>query len=70
MAGTTPGQSPLTQEYTSILNDLNRTIHREKPRDVLQFCANWFNKRLEEQRTDLLHTTSLDPRLPTLSATD
>lgn len=56
------GQGGLPAEYTSLLNDLNRTIYREKPRDVLQFCANWFNKRLEEQRTELMHHSSLDPR--------
>jgi cAMP-dependent protein kinase regulator len=57
------GQGGLPAEYTSLLNDLNRTIYREKPRDVLQFCANWFNKRLEEQRTELIHHSSLDPRI-------
>jgi len=51
-------------EYTNLLNELNRTIHRERPQDILQFCANWFNKRLEEQRIELIHHSSYDPRLP------
>jgi len=62
MSSYSSSQSTLPAEYTALLNDLNRTIHRERPRDVLQFCANWFNKRLEDQRTDLLHGNSLDPR--------
>ena len=57
-------QTGLPTEYTNLLNDLNRTIHRERPQDVLQFCANWFNKRLEEQRIELIHHSSYDPRMP------
>lgn len=40
----------LPTSYASILNDLNRDVLRARPTDPLQFCANWFNKRLEEQR--------------------
>lgn len=41
---------PHTASYNSILNDLNRDVARAKPTDPLQFCANWFSARLEEQR--------------------
>ncbi len=40
----------VSSEYASILNDLNRDVLRARPADALQYCANWFNKRLEEQR--------------------
>ena len=57
-------QTGLPTEYINLLNDLNRVMHRERPRDILQFCANWFNKRLEEQRIELIHHSSYDPRTP------
>ena len=37
--------------FESLINDLSRDIHRVQPKDSLQFCANWFQSRLEEQRT-------------------
>ena len=37
--------------FDSLINDLSRDIHRVQPKDCLQFCANWFQSRLEEQRT-------------------
>src|SRR5271170_2638428 len=57
-------QTGLPTEYTNLLNELNRTIHRERPRDIIQFCANWFNKRLEDQRIDFIQHSSYDPRNP------
>lgn len=40
----------LPSSYTALLNDLNRDVARARPADALQFCANWFNSKLEEQR--------------------
>ena len=37
--------------FESLISDLSRDIHRVQPKDSLQFCANWFQSRLEEQRT-------------------
>ncbi|KAG8774764.1 hypothetical protein FRC12_001837 [Ceratobasidium sp. 428] len=37
--------------YAELVADLTRDIQRAQPRDALQFCANWFNARLQEQRT-------------------
>ncbi|KAK7049657.1 hypothetical protein VNI00_005688 [Paramarasmius palmivorus] len=37
--------------FDSLVADLTRDVHRVQPRDALQFCANWFQTRLEEQRT-------------------
>ncbi|KAG0664645.1 hypothetical protein C6P46_001241 [Rhodotorula mucilaginosa] len=43
--------SSLPASYSAILSDLNRDVLRAQPTDPLQFCANWFNTRLEEERT-------------------
>ncbi|EGO01796.1 hypothetical protein SERLA73DRAFT_85691 [Serpula lacrymans var. lacrymans S7.3] len=37
--------------FDSLVADLTRDIQRAQPKDALQFCANWFHSRLEEQRT-------------------
>ncbi|KAF9222082.1 camp-dependent protein kinase regulatory subunit [Gyrodon lividus] len=37
--------------FDSLVADLTRDAHRVQPKDALQFCANWFQSRLEEQRT-------------------
>ncbi|KAN0064209.1 hypothetical protein ACQY0O_003376 [Thecaphora frezii] len=47
--------------YTNLLNDLNRDVLKARPADPLQFCANWFNARLEDQRKQLLAQVSSDP---------
>ena len=52
----------LPSSYTNELNTLNRQILQSQPSDVLQFCANFFNRRLESQRAEFLlsrqHATS------------
>lgn len=37
--------------FDSLVADLTRDVYRVQPKDALQFCANWFQSRLEEQRT-------------------
>ncbi|KAI0347341.1 protein kinase A regulatory subunit [Trametopsis cervina] len=37
--------------FDSLVADLTRDAYRVQPKDALQFCANWFQARLEEQRT-------------------
>lgn len=44
----------LSTGYATILNDLNRDVLRAQPTDPLQFCANWFNNRLAEERKSVL----------------
>lgn len=44
----------LPSSYTNELNALNRQILQSQPSDVLQFCANFFNRRLESQRAEFL----------------
>ncbi|KAG0324812.1 hypothetical protein BGZ99_001428 [Dissophora globulifera] len=57
-ASSTTTQSPihrsLPQVYAEILNDLNQRVISAQPQDVLQFCANYFNQKLEEQRMRFL----------------
>ncbi|ORZ14398.1 cyclic nucleotide-binding-like protein [Lobosporangium transversale] len=59
-ASSTSSQSPihrsLPQAYAEILNDLNQKVIAAQPQDVLQFCANYFNSKLEEQRVRFLAT--------------
>lgn len=43
--------SALPASYSALLSDLNRDVMRAQPADPLQFCANWFASRLEEERT-------------------
>ncbi|KAK0446842.1 cyclic nucleotide-binding-like protein [Armillaria borealis] len=36
--------------FDQLIDDLTRDAKRVQPSDALQFCANWFQQRLEEQR--------------------
>ncbi|KAF7301388.1 hypothetical protein MIND_00704000 [Mycena indigotica] len=36
--------------FEALVGDLTRDVTRAQPKDTLQFCANWFQSRLEEQR--------------------
>ncbi|KAG0131951.1 cyclic nucleotide-binding-like protein [Tuber indicum] len=48
----------LPEAYLDEVNALNREILKSKPTDVLQFCANFFNRRLEAQRVEFLLSAS------------
>ncbi|KAH9173448.1 cyclic nucleotide-binding-like protein [Lactarius sanguifluus] len=54
--------------FDTLIADLTRDVQRVQPKDVLQFCATWFQSRLEEQRTRtrdaLAHRPSLAANLP------
>lgn len=54
--------------FDSLVADLTRDAHRVQPKDALQFCANWFQSRLEEQRArarDVLsHRPAIASNLP------
>jgi len=59
--------------FNSLISDLTRDFNRVQPRDSLQFCANWFQSRLEEQRArtrDLLATNSAPISIPSELYTD
>ncbi|CDR44283.1 CYFA0S14e01640g1_1 [Cyberlindnera fabianii] len=53
----------LPKDYVTELNELNKEVLRQQPADVLQFCANYFLGRLEEQRK---HQWGLEPKARTL----
>ena len=57
-ASSTSSHSPihraLPQAYAEILNDLNQKVISAQPQDIIQFCANYFNQKLEEQRAQFL----------------
>lgn len=61
----TPGVGFLMSTFDSLVADLTRDAQRVQPKDALQFCANWFQARLEEQRARtrdaLSHRSSLTP---------
>lgn len=44
----------LPVSYQHEISTLNREIIREEPKDILQYCANFFNRRLESQRVEFL----------------
>jgi cAMP-dependent protein kinase regulator len=44
----------LPPDYSNEISALDREILKHKPQDILQFCANFFNRRLESQRTEAL----------------
>jgi cAMP-dependent protein kinase regulator len=44
----------LPPDYANEISALDREILKHQPNDILQFCANFFNRRLESQRTEYL----------------
>ncbi|KAF2683086.1 camp-dependent protein kinase A regulatory subunit [Lentithecium fluviatile CBS 122367] len=44
----------LPSDYLNEIAALNREVLNQHPRDVLQFCANFFLRRLESQRAEFL----------------
>ncbi|KAI9025252.1 cAMP dependent protein kinase regulatory subunit [Phycomyces nitens] len=53
-------ESAVPDEYHSLLNDLNRQVHQEHPKDIIQFCIDFFKGKLEERKKDSLHGTLFD----------
>ncbi|ORE06323.1 camp-dependent protein kinase regulatory subunit [Rhizopus microsporus var. microsporus] len=43
--------SSYADEYTQLLTELHEAYCKDQPEDVLQYCSNFFNKKLEEQRS-------------------
>lgn len=43
--------SALASTFDQLVAELTRDARRAQPRDALQWCSNWFQSRLEEQRT-------------------
>ncbi|RCI06128.1 hypothetical protein CU098_013014 [Rhizopus stolonifer] len=45
-----PFQFGYADEYTQLLTELHNVYCKDQPEDVLQYCSNFFNSKLEEQR--------------------
>lgn len=43
----------MSSQFTDELTQLQKDINTQKPADVLQFCANYFNNKLQAQRSQL-----------------
>ena len=41
----------MSSTFDTLVADLTRDANRVQPQDALQWCSNWFQQRLEEQRT-------------------
>ena len=50
-APSTAVNSLFRSTFDLLIADLTKDVNRAQPRDALQFCADWFNARLQEQRT-------------------
>ncbi|KII95325.1 hypothetical protein PLICRDRAFT_693558 [Plicaturopsis crispa FD-325 SS-3] len=50
--------------FDSLVADLSRDAQRVQPKDALQFCATWFQSRLEEQRARIRETLAAGASLP------
>lgn len=45
-----PEQFTVPVGFPEILKDLNREILRAQPKDIYQFCAEYFGKKLSDQK--------------------
>ena len=44
----------LPSDYRNEISALDREVLKQKPQDILQFCTNFFQRRLESQRAEFL----------------
>lgn len=44
----------LPSDYTNEISALSREVLKQQPGDILQFCTNFFQRRLESQRAEFL----------------
>lgn len=49
-----PDQFSVPAAFPAILKDLNKEVLKAQPDDIYQFCANYFQKKLAEQRQQLI----------------
>lgn len=59
--------------FEQLITELTRDVNRVQPKDALQYCSNWFQSRLQEQRErtrDTLATRASHTRLPVDHITD
>lgn len=53
----------LPSAYLKEIESLNREVLKTAPTDILQFCANYFNRRLESERAQFLLSATKDPKM-------
>jgi cAMP-dependent protein kinase regulator len=53
----------LPSAFLDEIESLNREAVKTAPTDILQFCANYFNRRLESERAQFLLSTSQHPNM-------
>lgn len=44
-------QAAASQDYTSLINELNNQVSTQQPEDILQFCFDFFLQRLLRERS-------------------
>lgn len=49
----------MSTTWTDLLNELNRDVARDRPRDVVQWGANWFQNRLSKEVSEAFTNTPL-----------
>ncbi|KAJ3004655.1 hypothetical protein HKX48_001111 [Thoreauomyces humboldtii] len=52
--------STIPAEFTEVLKELNKDILAQQPQDVYQFCANFFQRKLEQQRISHFSSSQTD----------
>jgi cAMP-dependent protein kinase regulator len=60
--------SNLPPAIASELDTLTSHLHSHQPSDVVQFCADYFNRRLQEQRADYRSQLHIDDSSPSKAA--
>ncbi|ODQ67544.1 camp-dependent protein kinase regulatory subunit [Nadsonia fulvescens var. elongata DSM 6958] len=50
-----------SSDFTADLAYLDREIKTKQPQDIIQFCANYFNNKLEQQRKEVLSRLTSSP---------
>ncbi|MCJ1326487.1 hypothetical protein MMC10_003151 [Thelotrema lepadinum] len=58
-----PIKSPLPQDFKAEITSLKQAVREQKPEDILQFCADHFNKRLEEERAKFRQSSSSSAKM-------
>lgn len=53
----------LPSAYLEEIESLNREVLKTDPADILQFCANYFSRRLESERAEFLSSTDRHPKM-------
>ena len=50
-----------TMDYSTILSELDHAVKSNQPRDILQFCSDFFHTKLAQQRQNWMEQESQAP---------